>query len=186
MREDPATEARLFGTGAGHSTGINFDKVSYSYIRSGASATATAPGCTSPSFIILLRLILSSPLSFFLSSFLSSPVCLQYDEIPVETSGDAVPDPLMEFNREILGDLLMANLERAKFAKPTPVQKYSIPIGYAGRDMMACAQTGEFVFFLLFLPFPLLDCISAFLVSCLPTFLPFIRVTKTIHSPLAF
>ena len=38
----------------------------------------------------------------------------------------------------------MDNIERSKFTRPTPVQKYSIPIGYAGRDMMACAQTGTF------------------------------------------
>ena len=37
----------------------------------------------------------------------------------------------------------MANVARCKYSKPTPVQRYSIPIGLAGRDLMACAQTGS-------------------------------------------
>ena len=42
-----------------------------------------------------------------------------------------------------LGAALMANVQRCKYTKPTPVQRYSIPIGLAGRDLMACAQTGS-------------------------------------------
>ena len=38
---------------------------------------------------------------------------------------------------------MMHNIALSKFTRPTPVQKYSIPIGYAGRDLMACAQTGS-------------------------------------------
>ena len=37
----------------------------------------------------------------------------------------------------------MENVRKAKYSKPTPVQKYSIPIVLAGRDLMACAQTGS-------------------------------------------
>jgi ATP-dependent RNA helicase DDX3X len=67
----------------------------------------------------------------------------KYDDIPVETSGENVPDPVTEFAEEQLGSEVMRNLELCKYDKPTPVQKYSIPIGLAGRDMMACAQTGS-------------------------------------------
>ena len=66
-----------------------------------------------------------------------------YDKIPVEMSGELCPEPYEEFPREILGDVLCRNLELCRYAKPTPVQKYSLPIGLQGRDMMACAQTGS-------------------------------------------
>lgn len=66
-----------------------------------------------------------------------------YDNIPVETRGANCPQPIDSFEGAKLPKLLVDNLERAKFTKPTPVQKYSIPIVSAGRDLMACAQTGS-------------------------------------------
>ena len=67
----------------------------------------------------------------------------KYDDIPIETSGDNVPDPVDKFTEEQLTKGLYENTLRANFKRPTPVQKYSIPIGALGRDLMACAQTGS-------------------------------------------
>ncbi|MED6167770.1 DEAD-box ATP-dependent RNA helicase 37 [Stylosanthes scabra] len=66
-----------------------------------------------------------------------------YEDIPVETSGDNVPPPVNTFAEIDLGEALNANITRCKYVKPTPVQRHAIPISLAGRDLMACAQTGS-------------------------------------------
>ncbi|KAL8142876.1 hypothetical protein V2J09_015908 [Rumex salicifolius] len=66
-----------------------------------------------------------------------------YEDIPVETSGDNVPPPVNTFADIDLGKELNANIRRCKYVKPTPVQRHAIPISLAGRDLMACAQTGS-------------------------------------------
>jgi ATP-dependent RNA helicase DDX3X len=68
----------------------------------------------------------------------------KYDQIPVETFGDNVPQPVQSFQDSHLPPSLLKNISMAGYEKPTPVQKYSIPIvGMAQRDLMACAQTGS-------------------------------------------
>lgn len=66
-----------------------------------------------------------------------------YDDIPVEASGNEVPDPVLQFTNPPLDDHLLSNIKLASYKTPTPVQKYSIPIVMGGRDLMACAQTGS-------------------------------------------
>jgi len=66
-----------------------------------------------------------------------------YEDIPVETSGRDVPAPIGSFEELDLGSSVNANVKRCKFKNPTPVQKYAIPASLAGRDLMACAQTGS-------------------------------------------
>jgi ATP-dependent RNA helicase DDX3X len=61
----------------------------------------------------------------------------------VEVSGNDVPQPLITFADAALDPLVAANIERCKYRKPTPVQRYAIPFGLAKRDVMACAQTGS-------------------------------------------
>lgn len=75
------------------------------------------------------------------SLFLSSKI--QYDNIPVEVSGNNVPDQVASFDRDVIPDSLYQNIIRCQYKRPTPVQKYGLSIGIAGRDLMACAQTGK-------------------------------------------
>ncbi|KAI3879290.1 hypothetical protein MKX03_024265 [Papaver bracteatum] len=66
-----------------------------------------------------------------------------YEDIPVETSGTDVPQQVNTFAEIDLGEALNQNIMRCKYVKPTPVQRHAIPIVAAGRDLMACAQTGS-------------------------------------------
>ena len=54
-----------------------------------------------------------------------------------------MPPGLNTFADVELPESLVANIKRCKYSKPTPVQKHSIPICLAQRDLMACAQTGS-------------------------------------------
>ncbi|KAL0213407.1 hypothetical protein RCL1_007033 [Eukaryota sp. TZLM3-RCL] len=68
----------------------------------------------------------------------------RYDDIPVETSANPpAPAPITLFTDVDLPPQLKWNVNRAGFEKPTPVQKYSIPVALAKRDLMSCAQTGS-------------------------------------------
>ena len=64
----------------------------------------------------------------------------KYDNIPVEATGAGVPEPVTQFTNPPLDPVLLENIGYARYTTPTPVQKYSIPIVAAGRDLMACAQ----------------------------------------------
>eukprot|EP01054_Gregarina_sp_Poly1_P004069 Gregarina_sp_Poly_1__4068@NODE_2236_length_2427_cov_427_091949_g1437_i0_p1_GENE_NODE_2236_length_2427_cov_427_091949_g1437_i0NODE_2236_length_2427_cov_427_091949_g1437_i0_p1_ORF_typecomplete_len708_score88_39DEAD/PF00270_29/1_1e52DEAD/PF00270_29/1_3Helicase_C/PF00271_31/1_2e04Helicase_C/PF00271_31/3_4e03Helicase_C/PF00271_31/5e33ResIII/PF04851_15/4_2e10ResIII/PF04851_15/4_3e03ERCC3_RAD25_C/PF16203_5/4_9e10UTP25/PF06862_12/0_00024CMS1/PF14617_6/0_00023T4SSDNA_transf/PF02534_14/0_17PRAI/PF00697_22 len=69
-----------------------------------------------------------------------------YDNIEVEVSGNRTEDidPLTSFRTATdMPEALCVNILRVRYDKPTPVQKYAIPIILASRDLMACAQTGS-------------------------------------------
>uniref|UniRef100_A0A7S4DLH6 RNA helicase n=1 Tax=Lotharella globosa TaxID=91324 RepID=A0A7S4DLH6_9EUKA len=67
----------------------------------------------------------------------------KYDDVQVQVRGRDVPKPHEAFNEANFHELLLANINLANFSKPTPVQKFSIPICREKRDLMACAQTGS-------------------------------------------
>jgi superfamily II DNA/RNA helicase len=66
-----------------------------------------------------------------------------YDDIPVEATGENVPASIKSFDDCSFHEIIRNNIELSKYTKPTPVQKNSMPIISAKRDLMACAQTGS-------------------------------------------
>jgi len=67
----------------------------------------------------------------------------RYEDIPVEATGADVPNGIEDFSQVKLTEIIAANIEAARYTKPTPVQKNALPIILARRDLMACAQTGS-------------------------------------------
>ncbi|XP_055356848.1 putative ATP-dependent RNA helicase Pl10 isoform X1 [Paramacrobiotus metropolitanus] len=68
----------------------------------------------------------------------------KYEDIEVEVSGRDAPAPIQSsFNDVSLHAIIRQNVELADYSRPTPVQRYAIPIVLNGRDLMACAQTGS-------------------------------------------
>ena len=68
---------------------------------------------------------------------------VKYENIPVSVTGENTPAPLEAFSSAGLRPMLMENVTKSGYKVPTPVQKNAIPIIAAGRDLMACAQTGS-------------------------------------------
>ena len=52
----------------------------------------------------------------------------KYEDIPIEVTGKAVPEPVQEFSNPPLHQYLLDNVRLASYSTPTPVQRYSIPI----------------------------------------------------------
>ncbi|XP_068612309.1 probable ATP-dependent RNA helicase DDX4 [Brachionichthys hirsutus] len=67
----------------------------------------------------------------------------KYDAIPVDVSGNNPPPAILTFEAAALCESLRKSIAKSGYVKPTPVQKHGMPIISAGRDLMACAQTGS-------------------------------------------
>jgi len=74
-----------------------------------------------------------------------------YEAVPVDVSGNKsnlIPicktfEELYTKFAQIIPQALVDNVRKCEYQTPTPVQKYAIPVGLAGRDIMCCAQTGS-------------------------------------------
>ena len=67
-----------------------------------------------------------------------------YDSIEVSISGpDAKKCKISSFAEAGLYDQTREALKLAGYIKPTPIQRYAIPLINEGRDIMGCAQSGS-------------------------------------------
>lgn len=64
-------------------------------------------------------------------------------ELGIVTEGSEVGRPIIEFEQCNLPSTLSANLKKAGYEAPTPVQMQMVPVGLAGRDVIASADTGS-------------------------------------------
>nr|AJE59347.1 vasa protein [Ephydatia muelleri] len=67
----------------------------------------------------------------------------KYDDIPVDVTGADPPPHITTFEDVEFFESTKATVAKCGYKRPTPVQKYAVPIILAGRDLMACAQTGS-------------------------------------------
>lgn len=68
----------------------------------------------------------------------------KYDNIEVSVTGENAPQRYIEtFEEAGLRSLVIENIKKSGYTKPTPIQKRALPIIMSGRDVMACAQTGS-------------------------------------------
>lgn len=64
-------------------------------------------------------------------------------ELGIETQGSDVRRPIIEFEHCSFPTTLGANLKKAGYELPTPVQMQMVPVGLTGRDVIASADTGS-------------------------------------------
>lgn len=67
----------------------------------------------------------------------------KFENIEVKVSGEGTFLPISSFEESGLREYLLENVRKSGYKKPTPIQKYTIPIVMGKRDMMGCAQTGS-------------------------------------------
>lgn len=67
----------------------------------------------------------------------------RYDFIGVKVTGENPPPQIESFENIGLRTIIVQNIKKSGYTKPTPIQKNALPIIMSGRDLMACAQTGS-------------------------------------------
>lgn len=79
----------------------------------------------------------------FISGLAEEQVQRIKQELGIETQGNDVRRPIIEFEHCSFPATLSGNLKKAGYQLPTPVQMQMVPVGLSGRDVIASADTGS-------------------------------------------
>ncbi|MBN3279372.1 DDX59 helicase, partial [Polyodon spathula] len=79
----------------------------------------------------------------FISSLTEEQVERLKQELGIVVQGQDITRPVIEFEHCGFPDHLNGNLKRGGYEVPTPIQMQMIPVGLAGRDVIASADTGS-------------------------------------------
>lgn len=79
----------------------------------------------------------------FITDLTSDQVERVKKELEIVTEGQDVPRPIIEFEHCRFPEVLEMNLKKAGYEAPTPIQMQMVPVGLAGRDVIATADTGS-------------------------------------------
>ncbi|XP_046893088.1 probable ATP-dependent RNA helicase DDX59 isoform X1 [Hypomesus transpacificus] len=79
----------------------------------------------------------------FISGLTEEQVQRVKQELGIATQGREVARPIIEFEHCNFPVTLGANLKKAGYQAPTPVQMQMVPVGLTGRDVVASADTGS-------------------------------------------
>ncbi|XP_020780488.2 probable ATP-dependent RNA helicase DDX59 [Boleophthalmus pectinirostris] len=80
---------------------------------------------------------------FFISGLTDEQVKRIQQELGISIKGEDVMRPVVEFEHCHFPVTLAANLKKAGYETPTPIQMQMVPVGLSGRDVIATADTGS-------------------------------------------
>lgn len=69
------------------------------------------------------------------------------EELEVNVSGSDVPKPVKSFQVSCLPPLLLKEISKVGFERPTSIQAQALPIALSGRDLIGLAKTGSGIHF---------------------------------------
>ena len=70
-------------------------------------------------------------------------VAILREELEVSVVGSDTPKPIRTFDQSCLPPVLLKEINKVGFEKPTSIQAQALSIALSGRDMIGLAKTGS-------------------------------------------